>query len=109
MKNDSKKLREVMHTRSSAEWQKRGAKAALRLFHQTAKTVPAYQQFLKIHEISYRPGFNVYSDSNAKINAAEQRLQEQKIVKGLTKIIPDINWIVEIRRETIARQSDSKK
>ncbi len=67
--------------------------------------VDAYQQFLKIHEISYRPAFNVYSDSNAKINAAQQRLREQRIVKGLTKLVPDVNWIVEIRRETIVRMN----
>jgi phenylacetate-CoA ligase len=51
MANNFQKLQKDIHSVSGEEWQKRGEKAALRVFHNTAKTVPAYKKFLKKHRI----------------------------------------------------------
>jgi phenylacetate-CoA ligase len=51
MANDFQKLQKDIHSVSEKEWQKRGEKAALRVFREAAKTVPAYKKFLKKHNI----------------------------------------------------------
>jgi phenylacetate-CoA ligase len=52
MANNFQKLQEDIHSISREEWQKRGEKAALRVFHNAAKTVPAYKKFLKKHNVN---------------------------------------------------------
>lgn len=45
------KLLEDLHTKPEKYWLKRGQRKALKLFHLMAKRVPAYQDFLKNHNI----------------------------------------------------------
>lgn len=52
MTNDFQKLQKEIHTKSTGEWEKRGEAAALRLFHDSAKTVPAYKKFLKEYGVN---------------------------------------------------------